>query len=406
MDGEGEPSWRIVPGGVLAPRGFLAAGVHAGIKRNPRLLDIGILYAPRWASAAAVFTTNRVRAAPVIVCERRMRRLKRVRGIVVASGNANACTGARGMRDAFRMAAEAEGAAGAPRGSFLVASTGVIGRPLPMGKVVSGIRTAAGVLRPGLAAAAAFSRAILTTDIGPKTFSVEGRERAFRIGGCTKGAGMIGPRMATMLAFLTTDAAIPPSDLRPLLRDVADETFNRITVDGHTSTNDTVFLLASGAAGPLGRGRGRDFREALRAVCRRLADEIVADGEGATRIFRVRVEGAKTVQEADRVARAIAESPLVKTAVHGGDPNWGRIVSAAGMCGVPIDPGRITLRIGGIPAYRRGVPVPDRSGAFHRIMRREVVEFTLDLERGFRSATITACDLSAEYVRINADYTT
>ncbi len=399
-------SYRRIPGGVLAPRGFVAAGAHAGLKRNPRFRDIGLLCAVRWASAAAVFTTNRVRAAPVIVSERRLRNLKRVRGIVVNSGNANACTGAQGMRDAFRMAAEAEVACGAPRGSFLVASTGVIGRRMPIGKTVAGIRTAAGHLKTGLAAASAFSRAILTTDIRPKTFSVEGPGGAFRIGGCTKGAGMIAPRMATMLAFLTTDAAIPPSDLRPMLKDVADETFNRITVDGHTSTNDSLFLLASGVAGPLKRGMGAAFRQALRVVCQRLADAIVADGEGATKIFRIRIDGAKTVEEAEKVGRAIAESPLVKTAVHGGDPNWGRIVSAAGMCGVPIEPDRITLRIGGIPAYRRGVPVSDRLGSLARVMRREIVEASLDLERGGRSATITTCDLSDEYIRINADYTT
>ena len=319
---------------VTAPLGFRAAAVEAGIK--PDRPDLALLVADRSCAAAGMFTTNRAQAAPVVVSREHLRS-GRARALVVNAGCANAATGERGLADAREMACLAATALGCRAEEVVVASTGVIGVHLPMDKIRAAIpRAAAGLTWDGGAAAA---RAIMTTDTRPKEVTVEfpvGGVMA-RVGAMARGAGMIAPNMATLLAFFTTDAAVDPSLLKSALAEAVGEGLNRITVDGDTSTNDMAVVLASGAAeAPPIASEGRDytaFRDALAQASRELAEMIVRDGEGASRIAEVRVEGARTAAEADRVARTIAESPLVKTALHGGDPNWGRILAAAGRSG-------------------------------------------------------------------------
>jgi len=397
--------------GVLAPKGFIASGVACGLKSRSGALDLALLVSEVPAIAAGLFTTNRVRAAPVQVSRRRLRR-SRIRGVVVNAGNANACTGERGLRDAEEMADLAAKAAGANTEEFLVASTGIIGRPLPMRKVRAGIRAAAAQLGRSPDHEAAFARAIMTTDTVPKSAAVSFRlgKREITVGGAAKGSGMIAPRMATMLAFLTTDCAVHAALLRRTLREVARDTFNAVTVDGDCSTNDTVLILANGAARntPL-RSAGaewRTFREALFQVCQALAMAIARDGEGATRLVAVTVRGARSDADARVAARCIAESPLVKTAIHGGDPNWGRIICAAGYSGARVNPDRMRLRINGLTLFRNGLPCRVGKERLARCMAGGEVTLELDLGAGTRGATFWTCDLSKEYVTINAEYHT
>ena len=401
-----------VDGGVIAARGFRCAAVGAGIKTKPGALDVSLILSDRPAAAAAMFTTNRVCAAPVRVSREVIEDRRRVRGVVVNAGNANACTGARGMKDARRMTALAETATAAPAGSFLVASTGIIGRRMPMAKVESGIRAAAAALGATPDHAEAIRRAIMTTDTVPKSAAVEVLlgGKPVRIGGICKGAGMIAPNMATMLAFVTTDCAIAPALLRKALRDVVDRTFNSVTIDGDTSTNDTIFLLANGAAGnrPLtvaGRDYAR-FCEALFVVAATLAQAIARDGEGATRFVEVRVTGARNDADARTVARAIANSPLVKCAIHGGDPNWGRITCAAGYSGAPVVPERMQLRINGLLLFKAGMPTRVTPDKLKDCMAPKDILIHLDLGQGHGERTVWTCDFSKEYVSINADYHT
>jgi glutamate N-acetyltransferase/amino-acid N-acetyltransferase len=393
------------PCGVTAPRGFHAAAVASGIKGEG--LDLALIVGDTACAAAGVFTTNRAQAAPVVVSREHLAG-GRARGIVVNSGGANAATGARGLADAREMAAAAAGALGCRPGEILVASTGVIGVPLPMDRVRAGIaRAAAALSRDGGADAA---RAILTTDTHPKETMVEfalGGATA-RIGAMAKGSGMIAPNMATLLAFFTTDAAVEAPLLDRALREAVGESLNRITVDGDTSTNDMAVLLSSGAAGGAGiDGEGRDydaFRAALIEAARRLASMIVRDGEGATRMAEVRVEGAHSERDADRVARVVAESPLVKTALHGGDPNWGRVLAAVGRAGVELAIGRVDLFLGDVWVAERGQARDYDEEAARRALLEDPIRIRVRLGEGRAAGWIWTCDLSHGYVDINAHY--
>jgi len=398
-----------LPGGVTAPAGFAAGAVHCGIKASPTALDLAVLAADAPAAAAALFTTNLVQAAPVVVSRQHLERADgRARAVAVNSGCANACTGTQGLADAAQMAQETAAALGCPPDQVLVASTGVIGVALKMDRVVSGIRAAAGRLsRQGGGEAA---RAIMTTDPFPKehAVAVETRRGRFIVGGMAKGSGMIEPNMATMLGFLTTDAEVPPALLRRALQLSARDTFNAITVDGECSTNDSLVALASGASGVvIDEETYPALVDGLLAVSRELAVGIVRGGEGATKLVAVTVTDARTVDEARQVARTIANSPLVKTAVHGADPNWGRIVAAAGRSGVAFEINRLTVHVGGTRLFERGLPHDESAPAAAEHLKGAQVQIDVNLGSGGGvSATIWTCDLSAEYVRINGEYRT
>jgi len=396
---------------LLSPKGFAASGVRAGIKSSGKP-DVGLLVCDQLATAAAVFTANRVVAAPVVVGREHIGNGK-LRGVVVNAGNANACTGKRGMKDARAMCNLTARAIGCGEKEILPSSTGIIGHLLPMEKVTAGITAAAAALGSSSEHALAFMDAILTTDLKRKNAEVAvkiGRERIVIAGVC-KGSGMIGPRLqpshATMLAYLTTDVIAPA----PLLRKMwtaCDGSFNAVTVDDHASTNDTACLLASGASGAKldSAAAKQKFADALAEVCQSLAYQIAADGEGATKVVKVVVSGATTVAAAKAIARTIANSPLVKCAMHGNDPNWGRIVSAAGYSSVRFDPDKSVLRLQGTTVFRRGRPVPFDATALSKALAADRVLVDLDCGAGTASATVYTCDLSSEYVHINADYHT
>ena len=391
--------WYVRP--VIAVRGFSFAGVSAGIKQKGGF-DVGLMVADRACPAAAVFTRNRVAAAPVGVSRAALAKAKgKARGLVVNSGNANALTGAAGLRDARRMQAQAAQAIGAAPGEVLVASTGVIGVPLPMEQVEAGIAEAAARLSPG--GFGDFARAILTTDRSSKV-----AERAVggaRLIGCTKGAGMIAPDMATTLTFVATDAAAAPAALKRMLADTCAATFNAIAVDGDTSTNDMVLIMASGAGPKVGAGA---LAGALADLLGDLARQLMRGGEGVHHVVTVEVRGAKSAAAARKVARAIAISPLVKTAIAGADPNFGRILAAAGNAGVPLRADRLQLDLDDVAIVRAGVPVDDaaREDSARAVMQRSEYAIRVDLGLGPARAHYLACDLSHEYVTINADYRT
>lgn len=403
-----ERSIEPIEGGITAPLGFRAAGVSCGIKASGAL-DLALIAADRPATAAGMFTTNKVQAAPVIVSRDHFKRSRgRALAIVANSGCANAVTGEAGLEVAREMAAEAGRVLVCASERVLIASTGVIGVPLDGEKVARGIAAAKKALRREGHEDAA--RAIMTTDPFPKSCAVEVRTDAgtFRVGGMAKGAGMIEPNMATMLAFLTTDAKVSAPLLRKALAEAVAETFNAITIDGDTSTNDTVLVLASGASGvDINDQTYPALFEGLRAVSRELALLIVRGGEGATKLVTIRVTGAATQDEARRAARTVANSLLVKTAIHGGDPNWGRLVAAAGRAGVAFDLSRCTVRIGPVVLLDQGVPRDDRAPEAAAVLRERDIEIEIDLGTGGpHAATMWTCDLSAEYVKINAEYRT
>jgi glutamate N-acetyltransferase/amino-acid N-acetyltransferase len=404
---------RVIEGGITAPAGFRAAGVACGIKRQPAAgappLDLALIAATRPISAAGVFTTNRAVAAPVVVAREHLARTRgRAAAIVVNSGCANACTGAGGLNVAREMAALAAAAVGCAPEEVLVASTGVIGVALDPAKLRRGIQAAASALSTSSADDAA--RAIMTTDPFPKSHAVtvETAAGTFSVGGMAKGSGMIEPRMATMLGFLTTDARVEPAVLASALRRVSDDTFNAITVDGECSTNDSVFALASGESSvTVTRDDDEAFLEALRAVAGHLAREIVRGGEGATKLVAVTVTGAATRDDARMAARTIANSPLVKTAIHGGDPNWGRLIAAAGRSGAAFALDHASVAIGDVQVFVEGVPHDERADQAAQVLAHPDVTVTVDLGTGGgHAATMWTCDLSAEYVRINAEYRT
>ena len=398
-------------GGVTAPRGFTAGAVHCGIKATPGALDLALLAADSTASAAALFTTNLAQAAPVTVSREHLERTGgAARAVVVNSGCANACTGVQGMTDARAMAARTASALGCSAEQVLVASTGVIGVSLKMDRVVEGIAAAAGRMGRGNGSAA--SRAIMTTDPFPKEHAVSVRTDGgtFLVGGMAKGSGMIGPNMApsaTMLGFVTTDAAVGAPMLERALVEVVDQTFNAITVDGDTSTNDAVMMLASGASGvAIGEAEYPAFVQALRAVCLELSLGIVRGGEGATKLVTVTVSEAASAADARRCATAIANSLLVKTAIHGGDPNWGRLLAVAGRAGVAFNEARATVTIGSVVLFANGRPYDDRAPQAAAHLTATDVSVGVGLGAGSASSTVWTCDLSAEYVKINADYRT
>lgn len=400
-------SVRLIDGSVTAPRGFRAAGISCGIKAKG--LDLALIVSDTPASAAGVFTVNRAQAAPVIISRRNLAAAAgHTRAVVVNSGCANACTGSDGMRHAEAMAARTATTLGCAISEVLVASTGVIGVKLDMDKVAQGISSAAAAL--GTSGGDDAARAIMTTDPFPKSTSVEisTASGTFRIGGIAKGSGMIEPNMATMLGFVTTDAAVEPALLQRALKAVVDETFNAITVDGECSTNDCVFAVANGASGVvLGNDDYPILVEALRHVCEPLAVGIVRGGEGATKLVTVRVTGAVSDADARRAARAIANSPLVKTAIHGGDPNWGRLVAVAGRSGSEFVLDAAAVRIGPVELFSDGMPHDERAPqAAEYLMGKDLV-VTVDMGTGGSGASqMWTCDLSAEYVRINAEYRT
>jgi len=404
---------RPIPGGVTAPAGFRAAGVSCGIKRRTAdavaPLDLALVAAERPVPAAALFTTNKAVAAPVVVSREHLAASAgRAAVIVTNSGCANACTGAAGMHVARAMAGAAAAAVGCAPEHALVASTGVIGVPLDLEKIRRGITAAHQALRPDAHDDAA--AAIMTTDPFPKSYAVvvDGPAGTYTVGGMAKGSGMIEPRLATMLGYLTTDAVIEPAVLDVMLRQVVDRTFNAITVDGEPSTNDTVFALASGASGIAVDGADDPlFLEALTAVAGHLAREIVRGGEGATKLVTVHVTGAASSDDARMAARAIANSPLVKTAIHGGDPNWGRLVSAAGRSGADFVLDNASVAIGHVTLLAGGMPHDERADEAAGVLAGQEVVVSVDLgTTGPHAATMWTCDFSAEYVRINAEYRT
>jgi glutamate N-acetyltransferase/amino-acid N-acetyltransferase len=398
--------------GICAPRGFRAGTAAAGIRGDGDMSrdDIMVVMSDRPCAGAGVFTRNLVKAAPVVISQLTLRRGTPIHAVVANAGNANACTGAQGLRDALRMCALAAGALGRDPVEVLVCSTGVIGRPLPMERVSEGLRAAARSLSRDAGEAAA--RAIMTTDTVPKTagavFTVDGAEH--RVGGMAKGAGMIHPDMATLLAVVTTDADVAAPDLQSLLGEVAASSFNSITVDGDTSTNDTLFALANGAAGgPALRPGDAGFaalRQAFLGVCESLAEQVIADAEGATKHFRVSVSGGRDDAEAHLAARTVAVSPLVKTAMHGADPNWGRIVMALGRSGARFSLDRVRVAIAGITVFERGAPIDTDLSAVVDALRQPQSEIDVDLGAGEGRGHAWGCDLTAGYVRINAEYTT
>jgi glutamate N-acetyltransferase/amino-acid N-acetyltransferase len=395
---------------ITAPAGFVAAGVKCGIKESGRE-DLAIVACRRDAAAAIVTTRNQVIGEAVRYCRRVLPKgFGRIRAVVINSGYSNVCTGPAGYRDAVTMAHQAARLLGTTPSKVLVASTGLIGRRLPLARVHAGITAAAGSLGRGNDDATL--RAIMTTDTRPKVAvarTVIGG-KTVTVAGMVKGSGMIAPSMATLIAVLTTDAAVAPRALHRALTAAVQGSFNAVTIDSDTSTSDTVFLLASGAAGhkPLAAGSvgHRKFCAALGDVCGRLARAVAADGEGATKLIEVTVTGARSGADAEAAAKSVANSPLFKCAVHGGDPNWGRIAAALGKSSAKVDPDRLTIRIGGMPVFRRGRPTCFDLSRVQRHLKGQTV--TVDCQLGLGKARYTAitCDLSREYVTINAEYST
>ena len=403
------PAYREVTGGVGAPRGFRAVGVSCGLKASGRP-DIALIAANQTVSAAAVFTTNSVAAAPVVVSREHLEAgLARV--VVVNSGNANACTGEQGLAHAVGMASATAAHLGCQASEVVVASTGVIGVPLPMERVVAGIEKAAGELGSDPSSHSA-AQAIMTTDTFSKECAValESGEMTVTVGGMAKGSGMIEPHMATMLAFVTTDAALTPAACDVALRAAVARTFNRISVDGDMSTNDMCLLMASGAAGggPIGE-ESPEFpgvSAAIAHVCGELARMIVRDGEGATKFIEVTVRGAMSESDAELAAFSIADSPLCKTAVFGGDANWGRVAMAIGKSAARIDPSAFDITFAGVKTCVAGQAVAFDEEAASAALAKRDVEVAVDLHLGTGEATVWTCDLSYDYVRINGEYRT
>jgi glutamate N-acetyltransferase/amino-acid N-acetyltransferase len=394
------------------PKGFRFAATACGLKKTGAL-DLALISSDVSASAAAVFTQNLVVAAPVVLSKKNLRESKgRMRAVVVNAGNANCATGGPGEVVAQRTNEEAARRMLLTPAELFVCSTGVIGVQLPVEKILRALPSLARNRRASARSFAELSLAICTTDTRPKTASATFKMSGKRIHlvGCAKGAGMIHPNMATTLAFVVTDAAISASLLQRTLRDVVSRTFNCISVDGDTSTNDTLLVLANGAAGAQAIANGskahRQFSTALEEVCGSLARQIVADGEGAQRVIEIEVRGAKTESGARKIAETIATSPLVKTAFAGADPNWGRIFAAAGRAGVKFDPALVEITMAGIEVLRKGQPVDFNERAASNRLLAEHVPIVVDLHAGKSRARYWTCDFTAEYVRVNASYRT
>ena len=396
----------ISEGTITSPRGFQAGATYVGLKKEAKhALDLGILFSEAPCVATALFTTNKVKAAPIVLCQQRLQG-GRAAALVVNSGCANAFTGEQGLRDAAEMAGLAAERIGVSPEGVLVASTGVIGEQLPMKLIRPGIERIVLSTEGGHS----LVRAMMTTDTVPKEVAARIGDSGFIIGGVAKGSGMIHPELATMLCFLTTDAALDLDFLKSALRKAVDISFNMVSIDGDTSTNDMVLVMANGLAGnkpisPDSRQAGV-FQQALDRVCIYLAKSIARDGEGASKLIEVTVSGALGVAEARVAARTIVSSLLVKTAVYGNDPNWGRIVAAAGRSGIEVVESKIDLYIGDICLVREGNPLPFDKGSVVELLKKSDVSIGLHLNLGMASATAWGCDLSEEYVVINSQYTT
>lgn len=397
----------IAGGGVTSPLGFRAGATYCGIKTLGRApLDLGIIASDQPCVSAAMFTRNSVKGAAVQVSMRHAK-AGACRAIIVNSGVSNVATGARGLRDAEEMAALAAARLRIDAGDVIVGSTGVIGRALPMPRIRAGVPN----IRLARDGGARFARAIMTTDTHPKEAAVRFRAAGgpYTIGACAKGAGMIHPDMATMFCWITTDAAVERRFLRRALRDAVDDSLNMMSVDADTSTSDTTAILANGAAGGprivAGTPAAAAFSAALRHVCIRIAKMLARDGEGAEKLIEVRIEGAANEKQARAAARTVTASPLVKSAVHGNDPNWGRLLMAVGRSGARLDLGRARVWIGALPVYR-GAPLAFDEGRASEQLRNEEVLLRVDLGVGGATATAWGCDLTPAYVHINSDYTT
>jgi len=395
---------------VTAAKGFVSVGVACGVKRSGKL-DLGLIVCPEGAKAAAVFTTNNVFAAPVSVCREHVKSSK-VYAAVVNSGNANACTGKQGVSDAIAMCKTVAGGIGCDPHNVLIASTGIIGEPLQIDKVVCGIKAASEKVSSTAKAGLDFAKAIMTTDTRPKqtarTITISGKQ--VTIAATAKGAGMIGPNMATTICVITTDVAISKSLLGKALKAAIGESLNRLTVDGHQSTNDTAMILASGAAEnrPITSQcpRYKKFTKTLTEVCSDLAKQMALDAEGATRMFTVVVNGAASKAEAAKAARAVADYDLVKCAVNGADPNWGRIICAVGSCGVKLNADKLSCKLGDITVFKNGRPTKFDAKKASKVIAKKEHTITINLGAGKATDFCYGCDLSKGYVTINADYHT
>jgi glutamate N-acetyltransferase/amino-acid N-acetyltransferase len=401
-----EPGLPIAEGGVVAAKGFLASGTHCGLKKEGRK-DLALIAAEKSVPAAAVFTTNKVAAAPVNVSRKHIASGK-CRAVIINSGNANACTGPQGEADAEATAVALAEKLGCDAADIIVCSTGVIGVPMPIDVLLGGIGPAVDALDAANGDAAA--AAIMTTDTFAKqsAVSVEAGGRRFTVGGMAKGSGMIAPNMATMLAVITTDAPLTPEACDAALRSATELTFNRVTVDSDTSTNDTCVLMASGSTGGDAIGVDSPAYEAvyhaIHVVCAQLATMLVRDGEGATKLVTVTVAGAANDQDAEKAARAVADSPLVKTALFGRDANWGRVAMAVGKSGAGFDPGALKISFAGIPVCENGTAVGFDEDVALAALSEDEVSIEVSIGDGAGTATVLTCDLSYEYVRINGDY--
>ena len=397
-------------GTITAPKGFLAAGLHCGIKKSGKA-DLALLVCPAGAKAAAVFSTNRITSAAVQVSKKHIKSAE-ISAVVVNSGNANACTGQTGIKNAIKMCSETARLLQIANRNVLVASTGIIGKQLPIDKVTKGISKAAGKLSTSASAGLDFATAIMTTDTKPKQairrLNISGAK--ITIAGAVKGAGMIAPNMATTLCFITTDAAISKPLLAKALKNAIDNSLNKLTVDGHQSTNDTAIILASGLAAnrPITSQcpRYKRFARALVELCTCLAKQMALDAEGAKRMFKVIVKGAATKADAARASKAIANYPLVKCAVNGGDPNWGRIICAVGSASVELNPNKLSCKLGPITVFKNGTPRKFDAKKASKVISQTEHTITVDLGAGSSSDFCYGCDLSTEYVKINADYHT
>ena len=395
---------------ITAPKGFEAAGLYCGVKQSGNA-DLALVYCPTGAKAAAVFTTNAIVAAPVTLCKEHVQS-NPVYAAIINSGNANACTGAKGLMAAKVMCAKVGKELDIDAEQVLVASTGIIGKQLPITKITAGITQAVERLSDSQTAGNNFAKAIMTTDTRAKqtvrTVDIYGT--TVTIAATAKGAGMIGPNMATTISVITTDIAISKPLLGKALRNAIGLSLNRLTVDGHQSTNDTAMILASGLAENKAIKKQdsgyRRFVRALNDLCSDLARQMALDAEGATRMFKVEVKGAAKKDDALKAARAVADYDLVKCAVHGGDPNWGRIICAVGSSGVKLDPAKLSCKIGDIFVFRNGKPANFDVKAVSRIIRQKEHTITVDLNVGKHQDFCYGCDLSRDYVTINADYHT
>jgi glutamate N-acetyltransferase/amino-acid N-acetyltransferase len=392
------------------PAGFRLGATTCGIKRSGSP-DLALIHVPEGASAAAVFTRNRLCAAPVIVGREHLAASRgRIHAVIVSAGNANCATGDPGLEAACKCCEAVAEAIGTQAAQVIPSSTGVIGVPFPTEKLIAGVGCvveAAGDTAPH---AESFARAIMTTDTRPKLAmaTIELRGKTATVLGVSKGAGMIHPQMATMLAYVMTDIDATPEQLSRILGGIANRTFNRISIDGDTSTNDTLMLLASGKSGIRLEGRAAQtkFATAVEKVCASLAEQMVRDGEGVKHLVKLKIQGARNEKEAEQIASVIATSALVKTAWAGADPNWGRILAAIGRSGVAVDISKVDINFGELPICRGGMAVPFEESAAHAYLSQAEFEITIQLNRGSRDVLYLTCDLTADYVRINADYRT